>query len=128
MGANIEEDYDDVEEMDEFDHPLPTGQRTVDSIYSDNTIKLYKQLIISYAIDGLSHNIFEYEDEEDWEEEYDEDEEPLEEEEISTPEELTREQKIKLENERLEKEEKEKEEKKLRNKIKNFLGFNKKED
>lgn len=134
MGAIMEEEYDDGdEEMDEFEHPLPTGQKTVDSIYSDNTIKSYKQLVINYVIDELSHNIWDKE-EEDWEEEYDEDDEETNEVEDDGNEyeedaaRQTREQKIKLENERLEKEEKEKEEKKLRNKIKNFLGFNKKED
>jgi len=56
MGTKTEKWYEYWdEEQDEFDQP--SGERTTESIYSDNTIEMYKQLVISYAIDEVSHNI-----------------------------------------------------------------------
>lgn len=117
------------EEGDEGDEDVFVEPHTVDSIYSDNTVKSFKQLLMNYVIDELSNTI--YESEEDDGDEYEEDEiedRLAEQEEMATPEELTRDQKIKLEVARMEKEKKEKDAKKPINKIKNFLGFNKKEE
>jgi len=127
-----EEEYEDDEELDEFDHPLPTTQKTEDTIYSDNTIKLYKQLVISYAIDEVSHNAYE-EEEDDWEDDGGWEEEQgggmmheEEEDEDAYYDRLTSEMEEKLKEEEEEelKKKKEEEEKKPINKIKKFLGFN----
>jgi hypothetical protein len=127
------DDYEDLDENDVID-----GE--VISIYSDKTVNLFKNLVVSFAIDELISNFSEHpdgedeededeeigpnmndddvdegEDEDEWdEEEWDEDEgdEP-------TQEELDKLQKDHEEKMRLKKEK----ENKPVNRIKNFLGF-----
>ena len=82
---DIQEKFDDIvftlsniiEEEDEYEDDegnIVTQEDIIEeeSIYSNNTIELFKQFVISYVIDYLSHNIYVREDEEE-EEDYDED-------------------------------------------------------
>jgi hypothetical protein len=123
LSDRVEEDVE--MEDDEGNHTYETN--TEESYYGDSTIKSFKQLLINYVIDELSNTVYQN-DEEEYEEDpdaegYDYDMVPAEE---VTDEQLRREVE-RIRNERLEREKKENEKKPI-NKIKKFLGFNKKEE
>lgn len=63
---------EDEEWEDEEGNIINEEGENEESIFSDNTINAYKQLLIGYVIDYLSHNTYVREDEEE-QEEYDED-------------------------------------------------------
>jgi len=137
LGNRMEDDFDDGdEEMDEFEHPLPTGSHIEETYYSDNTIKSFKQLLINYVIDELSNTVYVEDEYADGDDGPDGDEGDG----MTNIERIERniereDREIKEEEERLEKEKKKEEKKRKKkeakrpiNKIKSFLGFNKKED